>query len=183
MILLPTITGDAKEDFLKKLYDENKNLLYHIAKNILKNHALAEEATQEAFLRIISLRLVDKLIGFTNNRDRRNYLATVVTRICYNILRNDKIITVELEDNIIDDKNHPLDNLLMKESLSEAHVAMNELTQDYRNTLILYHKYRHSVKEIAEISKTSEGSVKTRLHRARKKLLETILKRRGSTHE
>ena len=182
MLLLPTKTDDTQKGFLKKLYLENNKLLYHVAKNILDNHSLAEEAVSEAYERIIKLKKIDKLIGFTTSQDRLNYLTTVVSHVCYNMLKDNKIIPIELEDTIIDDKNNPLDDMLKKESLSEVYEAISELGPNYRTTLTLHYEHGHSVKEIAEMSKTSEGNIKIRLHRARKQLAEAMQKRRGRTY-
>ena len=53
---------------------------------------------------------------------------------------------------------------------SELYKALNELPADYRVTVVLYYIEGDSVKETAQILKVTEGTVKSRLSRGRKKL-------------
>ena len=53
---------------------------------------------------------------------------------------------------------------------SELYKALNELPADYRVTVVLYYIEGYSVKETAQILKVTEGTVKSRLSRGRKKL-------------
>ncbi len=59
--------------------------------------------------------------------------------------------------------------------------AINKLPESYRIVLLLRDIEEFSVRETAELLETSEGAIKTRLHRARsalKLLLEPVLARK-----
>ena len=56
----------------------------------------------------------------------------------------------------------------------DLHKAIGELEPDYREPLVLQVVLGHSTKEIADIMGLTNGAVLTRLHRARKKLIENF---------
>lgn len=58
----------------------------------------------------------------------------------------------------------------------ELHRALQLLSNEYREVLILSRFQELSYKEIAEILKTTEGNIKVKVHRAMKELKEIYLK-------
>lgn len=70
---------------------------------------------------------------------------------------------------------------------SEVYRAVLELELPYRMPFVLYYVEGYSVKEVARILKVSEGTVKTRMHRARNQLKamlqETTAGRKENTYE
>ena len=57
---------------------------------------------------------------------------------------------------------------------SELYKALLHLKKEYRLTIVLYYLEGYSVKEIARIMRTGEGTVKSRMSRGHK-LLKSIL--------
>ena len=78
-----------------------------------------------------------------------------------------------------------LDDVIDKTKVgSVVRDAIEQLPESYRIVLLLRDIEEFSVRETAELLETSEGAVKTRLHRARsalKLLLEPVLARRDDT--
>ncbi|MGL5414608.1 MAG: RNA polymerase sigma factor, partial [Clostridium sp.] len=52
--------------------------------------------------------------------------------------------------------------------------AINSLRKEFREVTVLYYFQEFTMKEISEVLKVNEGTVKTRLYRARKKLSEIL---------
>ena len=51
-IFLSLIDSDEDKAKFSNLYEQYKNLMFYIARDILKDEHLAEDAVQEAFIRI-----------------------------------------------------------------------------------------------------------------------------------
>lgn len=74
-----------------------------------------------------------------------------------------------------DDKAEPLEHVLKKEMSSELWRAVNHLGMKHRTVILLYYYNDLSTKEIAVMTGTLEGTVKSRLHKARLLLREQLL--------
>ena len=145
----------TNEEFAKIVTD-TAAVMYRVSKSILKNDEDCEDAVQEAIAKAFS-----KLWSLKNESFAKTWLIRIVINECYSILRKKKIsfyneeITLEEADS---------------NDYSELYKALNELPADYRVTVVLYYIEGYSVKETAQILKVTEGTVKSRLSRGRKKL-------------
>lgn len=143
--------GDA-ESFVT-LMEEHKYHFYKTAKAILKNDEDAADAVSETIL--ICWKELHKL---RNN----NFFRTWATRICINsckkIIRDNKgIVYVESYNGI---------EPSTEENLNEK-INYGNINPKYTIILDLYYNAGYSVKEIAQIMKLNENTVKTRLSRGR----------------
>lgn len=145
----------TNEEFAKIVTD-TAAVMYRVSKSILKNDEDCEDAVQEAIAKAFS-----KLWSLKNESFAKTWLIRIVINECYSILRkkknsfyNEEITLEEADSN----------------DYSELYKALNELPADYRVTVVLYYIEGYSVKETAQILKVTEGTVKSRLSRGRKKL-------------
>ena len=83
----------------------------------------------------------------------------------------DKEDSIELSDTRQRDPAHVLVN---KEAEKYALKALKRLKPEYREVFILRSLEGLSVKEVSIILKIPEGTVKTHLHRAKKKLIKEL---------
>jgi RNA polymerase sigma-70 factor (ECF subfamily) len=81
----------SDEDDLELAVREHARLVYRIAYSVLRNHHDAEDATQEAFVRVVRYRR--KLAGV---RDPRTWLARIAWRVA--IERRRRFAEVSLDD-------------------------------------------------------------------------------------
>lgn len=145
----------TNEEFAKIVTD-TAAVMYRVSKSILKNDEDCEDAVQEAITKAFL-----KLWSLKNESFAKTWLIRIVINECYSILRKKKNsfyneeITLEEADS---------------SDYSELYKALNELPADYRVTVVLYYIEGYSVKETAQILKVTEGTVKSRLSRGRKKL-------------
>ena len=154
--------GDA--DKIGQIILENMQTLYRVAFGILKNDDEIYDA--------ISATTV-KVFENIHTLKKEKYVKTWITRIlineCYKICnKNKKIIYLEnvQQKNLVHNDTH--------EELEFKNLIRN-LNDELKEIVILYYFEDFSIKEISKIIKIPEGTVKTRLSRARKKLEETIL--------
>lgn len=136
--------------------------VYRLAFARTKSPENADDITQEVFL---------KLIQHKKSFESEEHLKAWLLRVTIN-LTNDLFAsswfgkTDALEDNIP----------VHMEEKSDLFYAMMELPKKYRTAIHLHYYEGYSVKEIALITKASEGTVKSQLHRGRE-MLKTILER------
>lgn len=154
--------GDA--DKIGQIILENMQTLYRVAFGILKNDDEIYDA--------ISATTV-KVFENIHTLKKEEYVKTWITRIlineCYKICnKNKKIIYLENVQQKILVHNDTHEELEFKN-------LIRNLNDELKEIVILYYFEDFSIKEISKIIKIPEGTVKTRLSRARKKLEDTIL--------
>ncbi len=149
-----------KNEFAKIVLDATDSL-YHISKSILQNDADCEDAVQEAIATAFA-----KLHTLKQEQYAKTWLTRILINECCNILRKQKKL-VPLSD-------YEQEQEYETEDYSELYKALLRLKKEYRLTIVLYYLEGYSVKEIARIMRTGEGTVKSRMSRGRK-LLKSIL--------
>lgn len=165
MAILQIQSKRSKEQNFTKLVEENKLRFYRTAKAILKNDDDVYDALQEA------------LISIYQNYDqlkKTEYFSTWATRIvinkCYDLLRKNKNNSISINENDIEIEKYDeyeVDNYGVKK-------AVEALSEDLKLITILYYYDDYSVKEIAQIVDIPEGTVKSRLSKAREILKEKL---------
>ena len=140
----------TNEEFAK-IATDTAEVMYRVSKSILKRDEDCEDAVHEAIVKAFS-----KLYSLKNDSFAKTWLIRIVINECYAILRKRKREITEEEAE--------------KQDYSELYTALNRLPADYRVTIVLYYIEGYSVSETADILKVSEGTVKSRLSRGRKKL-------------
>ena len=160
--------GDV--DQIGKIIMDNMQAMYRIAFSILKNEDEIYDAisntTVIVFKKISTLRKEDFF---------KTWLTRILINECYKIYnQNKKIIYLE------NCNSETLENLSFtdKDRLGELDTQnlIKSLGKDLKDTVTLYYLEDFSVKEISEILEIPEGTVKSRLSRARKELEKILIK-------
>lgn len=146
----------GNEKAFQELIQDEKNKLFRMAYLYVKNEDDALDIVQDTIYKaFISIKQLKE----------PNYFSTWLSRILINtalnfIKKNNRAIPFSDIDGIRNDQ-----NLLIEEKLDLLE-AIERLEVQYK-TLIIFRYYKDlSIKQIAEILKCPEGTVKTRLHRA-----------------
>lgn len=131
---------------------------------ITSDRFLAEDVVQETF--IICL---NKINSLQNDLAFKSWFYRILIRTAYKEIKKKKrIIPTESIDN---DSIH---NDTYFDESSELYDAIMKLDVKHRTVVILYYYNELSIKEISRITKSREGTVKSRLAYARKKLKSMI---------
>lgn len=158
-----------KEEFIK-LINENKLKLYKTAISILKNEEDANDAIQD------TLYSAYKNIETLKNKQ---YFTTWIIRILinksYDIIRKNKKI-IHIDDQAIENTQGYYDTYKVESSLEST---LNKLDDDLREITVLYYYDELSISEISNVLLIPEGTVKSRLSRARNKIYDLIKKEEG----
>lgn len=168
MSIIPIQSKNSKERDFTRLIEENKTRFYKTAKSLLKNDDDVYDVLQES------------LISMYQNYDKikeKKFFSTWATRIiinkCYDLLRKTKNNLIS-----IDEKN---ENLLQLSKLDKysfdsdlINKAICSLSDNLKLITILYYYNDFSVKEISQICNIPEGTVKSRLSKAREILRQKL---------
>ncbi|MBQ9658211.1 MAG: RNA polymerase sigma factor [Clostridia bacterium] len=172
---LLNITKQEKDELFNELITPLKAKLYKTGMAILKNDDDVCDALQEAL--ISGYKNLEKL-------EKEEFFSTWMIRIminkCYDIIKNNKkIININQKLENYHENEYYYDRY--KEE-SDVEKALNSINEELRLIVVLYYYNDFSVKEIAEICNIPQGTVKSRLARAREKIY-TILKKEGEDSE
>lgn len=176
---LSLISDAGERRTLEKFYKKNRRKLYSIAFSKLHNIHDAEDAIQEAFLRITEK--PDKFFSISEE-ERIYYVAAIVNNISVDLFnkRNKHNAEEVNEDLIYKSDEHLIENsLLEKIEHCELLDFINNLPELQRNVLILTCLSEHTIKETADILKVSENVVSQRLFLARKSIKAFVERRKN----
>ena len=135
------------------------------ANSILHDHQYAEDAVQEAFSRIYAARM-----ALDENRSFPAYLYTTVKRVCIDELRKKKRfpeLPGELPELPVDSAEEEYISRL--EQFNRIHLLAS-LDEADRRLLLAFSLEGKPTKQIASEMNMSDGQVRIRLHRIRRKL-------------
>lgn len=150
------ISGD-EDAFLSLLY-LHKKALYRTALAYLKNEEEALEAVQE-----VTYRAFEKI----QTVRKPEYIKTWLVRIMINYCND----TLKLRKRIVtDDEAHLQTGISEDYTYLEVEEALAQLTEEERDLVHLKYIHDIKIKDIAEMSSTPEGTVKTRLYKALRQL-------------
>ena len=161
--------------------EENQTRAFHLAVRLLGNEADAADAVQDAFLKAYTA------LGEFRGESRFSvWLYRLVNNVCIDALRRRKrqeTLPLQTEDEDGDAGEIPLpDERYSPERLAEraedvaaVRAAMAALPEDCREILTIREIGGLSYEELAAALSLEEGTVKSRLNRARKKLCQALL--------
>lgn len=168
MIQLYLALIDEEQDLIRfeEAYYEYKKLLHCIAKNLLHDEHRAEDAVQEAFIRIAKN---FHKVGSVKTARTRNFFILITRRICLNILEREEKTSTATEEEM-----KLFENTYTSDWLHNSFVGETELVQSilnlpeiYRNVLYLQAVYGFNGKETANLLGISVDTVWKRTSRAR----------------
>lgn len=173
---------NGHKDAFYELIQPHQRSVFVAAMSILRNPADAEDAAQEAILKALShlsqFRHESKfstwLIQITINearlkirKDRRHLYESVDAN---NVDENGEQFAREIPDR----RDTPSDSLQRRELRATLQRGLAKLSQKYREVLVLRDIQHLTVRETARVLHLTEGSVKTRLLRARLQMREAL---------
>jgi len=159
-------------DALEKLYHEHFAKTYRTAYMVTGNTQLAEDATQEAFLKAFSnFNSLKEITKFGS------WISVIATNCAIDILRkNKKIIFTDNEEKYLNStsENSPQDSWEKQETCQEVRNALLLLEPEDREILVLKYFNELSIQEIADLASLPSGTIKSRLFRAREKVRKLL---------
>ena len=185
-LVLRVQNGD--QSAFEKLVLDNQNRVFNLAMRMVNNEEDALDMSQEAFIKAYN-----SIDSFRGDSRFSVWLYRLTTNVCLDFLRSktrkahssltfneDEEDGKELE---IPDERFSPDSITERNELREAIArGLNALPADYRAILLLREIESLSYDEIALVLELEEGTVKSRIFRARKKLCEILIADRNFSY-
>lgn len=155
-----------------RLYQNYKRLMFGIAIDILKNEQDAEDAVQDAFVK-----LADNLdrIADADSPQARNFAAVITRNICFNVLRK-RHIEDDIDETDAASDMSAEDEFLSAQGVETLERALLSLPEKYRDILYLTVYEELSLHDASELLGITYENAKSRVKRARKKISEFLQK-------
>lgn len=168
----------AFAELVKRYQSYVERLLYHLA----PDWSDRADLTQEVWIRVYrNLHKLQEAGRF------KSWLGRITTNLFYDELRKRKrhqaplsldaprvLEDGELEWEVPSEAPNPVDTLMTQEFYAELEQAIAELPEVFRTTIVLREIQGLSYEEIADITKVSLGTVKSRIARARHRLQKDL---------
>jgi len=130
----------------------------------------AKDLTQEVFYKIWK-----GLDSFRNESSLKTWIFRITQNHLKNYLKSKKIKKILSLEFLFEEKNRDFESkdYYLSERIESL---LSRLPEDYRRVLVLFYIDGFNIKEISEILGTKEGTIKSKLHRAREKLKSLIMR-------
>jgi RNA polymerase sigma-70 factor (ECF subfamily) len=145
-------------------------MAFRTAALITHDHHLAQDAVQNALIEVY--RTLDRFQESKSSSFRSWFYKIVVFR-SLNMLRQTKPVAEYRER--ADIMPSPIETIVRNEEAEILRQAVRSMKVEYRTVLVLYYFEEFKVEEIADILKIRKGTVKSRLHKARKLLEKQLI--------
>lgn len=153
------MTRQVFETYFKEQY----SLVYRVAFMQMKGHADAEDAVQEVFVRLLKYQP-----QFEDKEHEKAWFIRTTINICKDIMKSKWRSTTVSIDKIPESEKSHFPRSFVKED--EMLWSVLELPDKYRDCLYFFYYEDYSIKEIAQLLKVPENTVKTNLKRGREAL-------------
>jgi len=181
-IIKKVLDGDSNA--FEELVLSNQKNVYNLALKMTKNEDDAQDISQEAFIKAYN-----QLEAFRGDSKFSVWLYRLTYNLCIDFLRKKpkaQVISLSaqqeesgdsFEIEIPDVRELPDDSVFRKELRTEIAQSIDELSDGHREVIVMREINDMSYTEIAETLGISEGTVKSRLARARLNLANILLKK------
>jgi RNA polymerase sigma-70 factor (ECF subfamily) len=142
--------------------------VYRLALRIVRRHAVADDVAQEAFVRAYR-----SLHRFDTSRPFGPWIRRIAANLAVSHLRSPRAREEELSESIqapADAGSDPLGGVIAREAREALGRALSRLPAEQRVVFVLRAMEELTYAEIADALGISEGTVMSRLFRAREKL-------------
>ncbi|WP_342548367.1 RNA polymerase sigma factor [Paenibacillus sp. FSL P2-0089] len=162
---------DGEQDAFYQLVKPYLDRAYSTARAILNSPHYAEDAVQNAMLEAYRAIINGKEI-----RSFRSWFNRLVAMRALDLARTRsrqfrQTEALGVHEEPADEQEQPMEAVLKKEEQSRLLAQVMSLDMRHRSVIVLYYYQEMSVEEIADVLGIKTGTVKSRLHNARLKLM------------
>jgi RNA polymerase sigma-70 factor (ECF subfamily) len=155
------------------IVERYKRRIYSITYSMTRDHADADDLSQDTFVKAY-----ENLRRFSLGTNFPSWLCRIAVNLCIDHLRRKKRFPEDRLDDqpeTLSGQNfNPHQDLESSELMEKIMAAVDSLPTDQRTVVILREMQGLGLKEIAEVMKCSESTIRWRLHYARKKLRKKL---------
>lgn len=164
---------EGDQEAFRQLFRRYRERVYHVALRTLGEGALVEDVVQEVFVSVYK-----SLPGYKARSRFETWLYRVTVNVCLQHVRKKRVATVPLDEVRVVDRAQTPDRVSEQRELEAAvQNALLRLKPKHRMVVVLHDMEGLTEGEIGEIMRCPKGTVKSRLHYARRKLRELLRER------
>lgn len=148
------------------IIDRYKDMVYTLCMRLVKNPMVAEELTQDAFLKAFR-----SIKSYRSESKFSTWLYRIAYNTCISSLRKKKNVEIEFEENRLEsDENLGLKKMETDDRDAQLTTLLSQLKSEEQLMVQLFYLEEQSIKEIEVITGLSESNIKVKLHRVKHKL-------------
>ena len=172
-LIAATLDGDL--DAFGQLVQKYQDRLFHGISHMLGNASEAEDVVQEAFILAFT-----RLDSFQSKSAFYTWLYRIAINTGISHKRKKRpVVSLDVEQSpalgIADEKGEtPDQGIHREERVAEVHRALDRLSDEHRQIIVLREIDGLCYESISEILKLPVGTVRSRLHRARSQMRELL---------
>lgn len=170
-LFLTLIEEEEEKIKFEEAYYRYRNLMYVKAYDVLNDSHRAEDAVQEAFLRIAKN---FHKVGEVTSTETKNFFVLITERVAINMIQREEQFENLSEETLYQLENQLSSDVGISQYESEVIMAILELPSNYRNIQYLQSIYGYSLNETARLLGISVDAAKQRSSRAHKALKKEL---------
>ena len=177
LIYLQLLDTQEEKSKFEALYYTHRHTMLYTAVQILKDHQLAEDAVQEAFIRLAKN---FSKIGQVDCPQTRLFTVIIVRNISLTMrTEQQKQIIIEVSEDTVPTEYDLEEEVLARIAYEEVLTSIQELPLIYRDILYLQCVEGFKLTEISKLIGIETETVKKRAQRGRKILLDQLISEQG----
>ena len=161
----------GERDAFVEIFVRYKKLVYNTVYNFMGDSPEVSDLFQEVFLRIYK-----SLARYNPEYQFSTWTMRITTNVCLDRLRQKRPEHASMDDieEVGDDRLNPEGQYLARERAERIRRAVQELPEDYRIPVILFHQQGLSYEAMVEVLGQPMTIIKNRLYRARLMLRDRL---------
>ncbi len=173
--------SQGEERALAELVRRYQKDVFRFTLHYVRNVEQAKELSQETFLRVFTAR--DR---FDVDRKFKPWLLCIARNLCLNDLKRKRAVPMEsLETYASASRDSggelhqaasdgPIEILMAEERREGLMAALGQLPEDAREIVMMRYFQKMQARDIAEVMNSTEGAIRTRLHRILKQMRDLV---------
>lgn len=162
----------GEQPAMRELVDRHQFMVLRLCQRMMGSRHDAEDVVQETFVRALK-----SLSRWDQTRRFEPWLLAIAANRCRTALGKRKVIACDthLLADALPAKSDPRTS--MGHLDEEVNLALEAMRDDHRQAFELFHREELAYAEIAEVLSVPVGTVKTWVHRARREVAATLVRR------
>ncbi len=175
-------TSMSKDEAIERLMTQYGEEIKRLVYTYTKNWAQADDLTQDVFVQIYL-----KLDQFSGRSSIRTWIYSIAINKCRDFKRSWHFRNIQLYEKVLSftrtDSKTPEFEVVQKDDKTYLMEQVLALPIKYREVILLFYYKDFSIEEISLVTGLNQGTIKTRLKRAREKLHNVLSENRGEKSE
>ncbi|MFF2092785.1 RNA polymerase sigma factor [Paenibacillus sp. NPDC058174] len=153
-----------QEEAFNRIYHQYYSLVYYTAYKVLNDAYMAQDVVQETFINVYS-----HLHTIRQQKNKAAWIKTISRNKAIDYYRR-RAVRNEILDDLIESIGVVEDETDSLAEKSALHELLYTLEPQYRQSLLLVYEQGFTYEQLAAYQNTTVSAVKSKLHRAKKKL-------------